>query len=316
MSAGSRAGELSFTGPHTFFKSRHVELAAAASGSLDVGILGIPYDFAVGFRSGCRWAPTALRQATGRFALPPTGFYDLVSDRRRLAGVRLADLGDVDPNQLERADTFARVSAAARSVRRVAALPVFVGGDHSLSYPLLRAYDDEPALQVLQFDAHLDFSDRRNGTAYSNSSPFRRAANDLPGLAGLTVVGLRGLRSDEEAVAAARERGHHLVTADAVHDSVTAVAAGLPTGHRLYVSVDVDVLDPAELPGTSSPEPGGLSFRQLGALLSTAMATNEVVGIDLMELAPELDASGRSQLLAARLLAEALAAWWDARPVS
>lgn len=314
MTDASRVGEMSFTGPHTFFKARHHDLHTLEAGSVDVGILGIPYDFAVGFRSGCRWAPSALRQATSRFALPPAGFYDLASGRRRLAGVRLADLGDVDPNQLERADTFDRISAAARLARRVARLPVFVGGDHSVTFPLLRAYDDEPALHVLQFDAHLDFSDRRNGTAYSNSSPFRRAVEHLPGLSGLSVIGLRGLRFDEEAVSAARARGHVLVTADAVHDSLSSAVAALPVGKRLYVSVDVDALDPAELPGTSSPEPGGLTFRQLTTLLRTALSTNDVIGVDLMELAPELDQSGRSQLLAARLVAEALAAWWDTSP--
>jgi len=321
--------ELSFTGPHTFFKAQHVDLAASAAtaaaaaaaagtgaavaGAFDIGVMGIPYDFAVGYRAGARWAPTAMRQASGRYALPALGFYDLAGDRRRLGGVRLADLGDVDPAQLERADTFARVTRAARLARRVAALPVFIGGDHSITYPLLRAYDDERELHVLQFDAHLDFSDRRNDTGYSNSSPFRRAAEDLPGLAGITVIGLRGLRFDQEAVAAATARGHTLVTAEDVHESLTRVRTALPAGRRLYVSLDVDVLDPAELPGTSSPEPGGLGFRQLVALLTQALAANDVVGFDLMELAPDLDPSGRSQLLAARLLAEGLAAWWDAR---
>ena len=313
MSDGGRGAELSFTGPHTFFKARHVDLAALEPDSFDVGLLGVPYDFAVGYRAGARWAPAAVRQSSGRYALSAAGFYDLESDRRRLAGVKLADLGDVDPAQLERAASFDRVTSAARLARSAVRLPVFVGGDHSITYPLLRAYDDEADLHVLQFDAHLDFSDSRNGTRYSNSSPFRRAVEDVPGLTGVTVIGLRGLRFDEEAVNAARARGHTLVTAGRVHEGGAAAAAALPAGRRLYISLDVDVLDPAELPGTSSPEPGGLSFRQLVALLARAVADNDVVGIDLMELAPELDPSGRSQLLAARLLAEGLAAWWDGR---
>lgn len=308
-----RAGELSFTGPYTFFKAAHVPLGDARASTLDVGILGLPYDFAVGFRAGARWAPGAVRRASGRYALPPDGFYDLATGRRRLAGVRLADLGDVDPAQLERAESFARVTAAARSARRSCALPVFVGGDHSLTFPLLRAYDDEPDLHVLQFDAHLDFSDARNATAYSNSSPFRRAVEALPGISGITVVGLRGLRFDQEAVGAARARGHTLLGADVVHASMHDALSALPVGQRLYVSFDVDVIEPAELPGTSSPEPGGLSFMQALTLMRAAIAGNSLVGIDLMELAPELDPGGRSELLAARLLAEALAAWWDAR---
>lgn len=310
-----RSGELSFTGPYTFFKARHAPLTDVTGGSLDVGVLGLPYDFAVGYRPGARWAPAAVRQASGRFALPPAGFYDLETDRRRLAGVRLADLGDVDPAQAERDITFDRVTEAARLARSAATLPVFVGGDHSLTYPLLRSYADEPELHVVQFDAHLDFSDQRNASAYSNSSPFRRAVEVLPGVASLTVIGLRGLRFDHEAVTAARSRGHTLVTARAVHDSLADAASTLPAGRRVYVSLDVDVLDPAELPGTSSPEPGGLSFTQLRTLLVQTMNDNDVIGFDLMELAPELDPSGRSELLAARLLAEAVAAWWDGRGV-
>ncbi|HET8986401.1 MAG TPA: arginase family protein [Trueperaceae bacterium] len=336
MSDRARSGELSFTGPFTFFKARHVDLASWAAGqavaagatadsgtgtgpgtvattAFDIGLLGIPYDFAIGFRAGSRWGPAAMRQASGRYAPPAAGFFDLASGRRRLSGVRLADLGDVDPAQLETETTFARVTQAARLARRAATLPVFIGGDHSLTYPLLRAYDDEREFHVLQFDAHLDFSDARNGTSFSNSSPFRRAREDVPGFAGLTVIGLRGLRFDQEAVTAATARGHTLVTADAVHESLTAVRASLPAGQRLYISLDVDAIDPAEVPGTSSPEPGGLGFRQVTTLLSQALADNDVIGFDVMELAPELDPSGRSQLLVARLLAEALAAWWDAR---
>ena len=307
-----RSGELSFTGPFTFFKADHLPLAEVPVSTLDVGVLGLPYDFAVGYRAGARWAPGAVRRASARFALPPEGYYDLATGRRRLAGVRLADLGDVDPAQLEREETFARVTEAARSARRSCGLPVFVGGDHSLTFPLLRAYDDEP-VHVLQFDAHLDYSDVRNATAYSNSSPFRRAVEAVPGITGITVVGLRGMRFDQEAVTAARARGHTLLGAEVVHGSIQEALNALPSATRLYVSFDVDVIEPAELPGTSSPEPGGLSFTQAVTLLGAAIARNRLVGLDLMELAPELDPSGRSELLAARLLAEALAAWWGAR---
>ncbi len=315
----SRSTELSFTGPATFFKAETVDRRSLppegreGAAPHDVACLGVPYDFAVGYRPGARFAPAAVRAASGRLALPPEGLYDLASGRRRLAGLDLVDLGDVDPLQLDVEATFARITEAARVARRAARLPVFVGGDHSISFPLLRAYDDEDELHVVQFDAHLDFSDARNGTELSNSSPFRRAFESVLGLSGRTVIGLRGMRADQEAAEASRRLGHRLVHAEAVHDSLAAVLEELPRGRRVYLSFDVDVLDPAELPGTSSPEPGGLSFRQVKALLDAVIERNELVGFDLTELAPGLDPSGRSELLAARLLAEALAAWWDAR---
>ncbi|HZW26807.1 MAG TPA: arginase family protein [Trueperaceae bacterium] len=306
----SRHGELSFTGPATFFKAPLLD-PGSGQGGHDVACLGVPYDFAVGYRPGARFAPAAVRAASGRLAWPEEGLYDLASDRRRLAGLGLVDLGDVDPLQLDAEATFARITAAARAARKTARLPVFVGGDHSISFPLLQAFDDEHDLHVVQFDAHLDFSDARNGTRLSNSSPFRRAFETSDGLTGRTVVGLRGMRADEEAVAASRELGHRLIRADEVHDSLAEVLARLPRGRRVYVSFDVDCLDPAELPGTSSPEPGGLSFRQLEVLLGAVIEHNELLGLDLTELAPGLDPSGRSELLAARVLAESLAAWWD-----
>ena len=312
MSEGAtgRHGELTFTGPATFFKA---PLLGQDGSGWDIGLLGVPYDFAVGFRPGARFAPAEVRQASGRFALPPAGFYDAAADRYRLRGARLVDAGDVDPAQLDTTESLLRITRAARQLRRRVSLPLFVGGDHSVSLPLLEAFDDVPDLNIVQLDAHLDFSDSRNQTALSNSSPFRRASERLPGLGGITVIGLRGMRADPEAYGAARRRGHVLVTARAVHERLQAALEALPSGKDVYLSIDVDALDPAELPGTSSPEPEGLSFAQLRAVIAATIGRNRLLAADLTELCPPLDPTGRSALLAARLLAEVMAAWWDGR---
>jgi agmatinase len=161
-----------------------------------LGVLGIPFDGAGGFRSGARWAPRALREASLRYAPPPDGFVDLETGRTLLAGTTVADTGDVELPSLEDALVRERIEAAARALRERCRLPLFLGGDHSVSYPLLRSFDDVASLHVVQIDAHLDFSDVRDGTRWSNSSPFRRAAEALPELGPITVVGLRGLRTD------------------------------------------------------------------------------------------------------------------------
>lgn len=317
-----RHTELSFTGPATFFKAPTLNTAertdvpdrAANSGAAphyDVAFLGVPYDFAVGYRPGARFAPAAVRAASGRYALPPQGYYDFATNAHRLAGARLLDAGDVDPAQLETAVSLERIEEAAAAVRALARLPVFVGGDHSVSYPLLRAFHDVENLHVVQLDAHLDYSESRNATRYANSSPFRRAAEALPNLRHVTVVGLRGVRADAEAFGAARARGHTLLSADAVRESLQAVVAALPQGRNVYLSVDVDALDPSELPGTSSPEPEGLTYEQVRDLVRATLQRNRLVGMDVTELAPNLDPSGRSELLTARLLAETLAMWWE-----
>jgi agmatinase len=302
---------LPFAGIATFARAPHAP--PDADWRADAAVLGVPFDIAVGFRPGQRFAPRAVREASLRYALPPEGFYDLRAGRVRLAGLALHDAGDVDVPSLEPELARERITAAARLVRARARLPVFLGGDHSVSYPLLRAFDDVDGLHVVQLDAHLDFTDARNDTRYSNSSPFRRAADELPNLAGVTTLGLRGLRFDREAVEAARARGHRLVpmwelaTADAVAAAVDALPAGAP----VYVSVDVDALDPAVLPATSSPEPDGLAYGALLALVQGAVRRNRLVGLDVVELAPALDPSGNSALLVARLVMDVLAAAFD-----
>lgn len=302
-----RSSELPFTGPATFLKAPHRPLSEPWVA--DVGFLGIPYDFAVGYRPGARFAPGALREASGRYAPGPEGFFDLETETYRLQGVSLVDAGDVDPAQLEYAETFRRISEAALKLRKRVRLPVFMGGDHSVSYPILRAYADLDELYVVQLDAHLDFSDLRNGTRYSNSSPFRRAVEELPGLKHITVVGLRGLRTNPEAFGAAKARGHTLIMASRVRANLPWVLDQLPQGKKVYLSFDADVLDPAIMPGTGSPEVEGLSYGEAMAVVRRTIERNELVGFDLVELAPHLDHSGLSALVGARLLAEVLAVW-------
>ncbi|AEB10992.1 arginase family protein [Marinithermus hydrothermalis] len=303
-----RHTELPFTGPATFLKAPHKPLTE--TWEADVGFLGLPYDFGVGYRPGARFAPNALREASGRYAPGPEGYYDPETNAHRLQGARLVDAGDVDPAQLEYAETFRRITEAARALRGRVRLPVFVGGDHTITYPVLRAYDDLEELYVVQIDAHLDYTDARNGTRYANSSPFRRAVEAVPGLKHITVVGLRGLRASREAFEAARARGHTLVFARQVKADLEATLQRLPRGKRVYLSFDIDALDPALAPGTGSPEVEGLTYGEAMRVVAHVIAHNELVGLDLTELAPNLDPTGRTALVGARLLAEAVALWW------
>ena len=273
----------------------------------DVGVLGVPFDIALGFRPGARFAARAIREASLRFALTRAGFYDLRSDRVRLAGLELRDVGDVNLPSLEPELARERIETAARALRARVRLPVFLGGDHSVTYPILRAYNDVPDLHVVQVDAHLDFTDERNGTRYSNSSPFRRAVEDLPNLTHITTIGLRGLRFDREAIHAAQTRGHTLIPTWEMND-LAAVILRLPQGKAVYLSFDVDALDPSVLPATSSPEVDGLSYATAMRIVQATAERNQLVGLDVVELTPNLDPSGNSALLTARLVMETLMA--------
>ncbi|MES3032702.1 MAG: arginase family protein [Gemmatimonadota bacterium] len=295
---------LSYAGISTFARAPHATLDSEFH--VDAAVLGIPFDIALGFRPGARFAPRAIRDASLRYAVPPEGLWNWHTDDTMLAGRTLCDAGDVDLPSLEPELAHRRIEAAARALRQRCRLPLFLGGDHSVSYPLLCAFDDVPDLHVVQLDAHLDFTDVRDGTRWSNSSPFRRAAEALPNLAHVTTIGLRGLRTDREAVTAARARGHTLVHADQVAPNGSVGSDVLPDGRSVYLSIDVDVFDPAVLSGTSSPEVDGLTHRQVAHLIRAVAASNTIVGIDCVELAPNLDPSGLSALVVARLLVETL----------
>ena len=299
---------LPFAGIATFARAPHAPLDHAWSA--DVAVLGIPFDAAVGFRPGQRFAPRAVREASLRYALPPEGFYDLRTDRVRLAGLSLVDAGDVNLPSLEPELARTRIEADARALRAHVRLPIFLGGDHSVTASTLRAFDDVPALHVVQLDAHLDFTDVRNSTCWSNSSPFRRAVEAMPNLVRITTLGLRGLRFDREAVAAARARGHVLVPMWELEGegAIAAALERLPQGEHVYLSLDVDALDPAVLPGTSSPEPDGMTAALARRIVEATAARNTVIGADLVELAPGLDPSGNSALLAARLVMDVIGA--------
>jgi agmatinase len=253
----------------------------------------VPFDTAAGFRPGQRFAPQAVRDASLRYTLPPEGLYDLRRDRVRLAGLTVRDVGDVDLPSLEPELGRERITSRARALRQRAALPVFIGGDHSVTFPLLRAFDDIEQLQIVQLDAHLDFGDVRNATRFSNSSPFRRAVEEIPSIASVTTIGLRGPRFDREAVVAAKARGHRLVPMWELGDGLAtttarleAAVAHLQPGAPVYLSIDVDVLDPSVLPGTSSPEPDGLAYAAVEYLIGAWSisaedpATHETVAAD------------------------------------
>jgi agmatinase len=304
-----RHHEMPSTGPATFFKAPW--RPDADRGEAHVGVLGVPYDEGAGSRPGARFGPVALRDVSGRFALPSEGFYDLDAGVMRLAGARIVDVGDVDPVQNDAEATFERVTSAARRLRTVARLPVFVGGDHSVTYPLLRAYDDVPELHVVQLDAHLGFSQLRRGSRLTNASTFRRAVEEVPGLKRITALGLRELQAGREAVEEARARGHALLSARRVREDLDGAINELPERAAVYLSIDVDVFDPAVLPGTADPEPDGLGYDRVLRIVDAVIGRNRLVGVDLVELAPRLDPGGRSAHVAARLLMDTFALWWD-----
>lgn len=290
------------TGVATFAGAPPVDWAAA----YDFVVFGIPFDCGVGYRPGQRLGPRAIRDASTRFRLPwgdgNPGYWDVEDDRTYLAGCRLADAGDVDPLYTDLDALDRRTETMVAAALATGATPVALGGDHSVTYPILRAFRGHP-LDILQIDAHLDFTDEIGGFRRSNSSPLRRAS-ELPWVGSVTVAGVRGIRTSKPAWEAAQARGHRIILA---RDGLEAALAALPAGRDLYVTLDIDGLDPSVAPGTSSPEPGGLSYRDVRALLRRAAERNRIAGADVVEVNPYLDPGAGTALLAARLAVELMA---------
>jgi len=283
----------------------------------DVMVLGVPWDGGTGLRGGARHGPRAIREASLRCPLwaaaQPIGYWDVATERHRLAGVRVIDLGDVTVVRASQDRTVAAIEAAARRARHEGAMLVTLGGDHSIAYPLVRAFDDCADLGIIQLDAHLDFADNVQGVPNSSSSPLRRIS-ELPFVGPMAVIGLRGLRTDPAAFTAARDRGNALISRAALRDiGPAAVVASLPAMQQIYLTLDIDVLDPTLAPGASAPELDGLRYDELRELLRAIARHGRIVGIDVVEVSPPLDPAGTTALAAAQALIELLGAVFEAR---
>lgn len=301
---------LPHSGIATFCKAAYVPDLAQLDA--EAAVIGVPSDFSASMRPGCRQAPRAIRDASTRFGwlgapTSPQGFFDAASREFRLQGVRLADCGDVDIAFSDHERNHARIEAMVRALLDRGAFPVILGGDHSISYPAIRAFERFAPLSIILIDAHLDYRDRFLGLPFTNNSPFRRA-RELPFVAGITTFGVRGIKSTDREFRESVEHGNRIVTSEEIFDQgPDRVLSSLPASlGNYYVSIDIDGLDPSIAPGTETPEADGLSFRQVKQLLRGIAARGRMVGLDLVEVNPYLDHSELTAHIAAQLLVEAL----------
>jgi agmatinase len=309
MPASRPSASLPHTGIATFCKAPFVFDPAAIDA--DIAILGVPFDGMASMRPGCRQAPRALRDASARFGWlgEPSnskGFFDIVTGQTFLAGKRIVDAGDVDVS-LDEGITRSRTTAHARKILDTGALLASIGGDHSVSFPLIAAFENLGPLTIVLFDAHLDYRDRFLGLDFTNNSPFRRAA-ELPFVKRIVTIGARGIKSSGIEYGESLKRGNLIFAAEAVADRGTAaIAAEIGDLGNYYVSLDIDGLDPSIAPGTESPEADGLTFRQAKTLLRALGKQGKLVGADIVEVNPYLDHSELTQHIAVQLLLETLA---------
>jgi agmatinase len=216
------------------------------------------------------------------------------------------DCGDVEIVPLLWEQDFALITAAVESILRRGALPLVAGGDHAVSFPILRAYTGRGPITVVHFDAHLDYRDEAMGVRFGHGNVLRRV-RELAHVKQVVSLGIRSLRTRREDHEAHRAHGNNLIPAWDIHaNPMERIAERLPEGQDVYVTFDIDAMDPGVAPGTGTPEVGGLSFEQARTLLDRVCTRNRVVGFDLVEVNPSLDPAGITALLAVQILVEAV----------
>src|SRR4051795_4262275 len=274
-----------FAGPPTFARLPRIDEVS----DVDVAVVGVPFDSGVSYRPGARFGPAQVRESS-RLLRP----YNPALDIEPFARQQVVDAGDMAVNPFDIGEAIAAIEGGARELLERSRRLMTIGGDHTIALPLLRAlHAVHGPIAVVHFDAHLDTWDTYFGAAYTHGTPFRRAAEEgLLDESGCLHVGIRGPLYDEGDLRADSALGFQVVpAADADRRGAPGMVDAIArrVGVRpVYVSVDIDVLDPAFAPGTGTPEAGGLTSRELLAILRSFTDLN-LVGADLVEVAPAYD---------------------------
>ena len=305
--------DLPFVGIATFGKRPYVSDWSKIDA--DVAVLGAPFDFGTQWRSGARFGPRAVREASTLFSFGHAGAYDHEDDAIYLGeDVRIVDMGDADIVHTDTDRSHANIETGVRAALNASALPVTIGGDHSINIPCIRAFDDQGDIHILQIDAHLDFVDERHGVRHGHGNPMRRAA-EQSFVTGLTQVGIRNVSSTaREGYEDARSMGSDILSVrQARRLGPQGVIDRIPAGARVYITIDIDAFCPSIAPGTGTPSHGGFLYYDVLEMLQIVAKQHEIVGIDLVEVAPDYDPTGSTAILAAQVLLNLLGFIFHAR---
>lgn len=280
--------------------------AATAAGA-DVAVLGIPYDGSTSYRSGTRFGPRAIREQS----LLLWG-YNNAQQVAPFRTLKVVDAGDVDVIPPDIMATHRQIELAASTILATGAKLLTLGGDHSISLPLLRAHAKQHGpVAVVHFDAHPDTWDSEYpGQLYSHGTPFKRAFEEgLIDPSAYVQIGIRGPTNGPQDYADALALGARMITLDELRgrslDDVIWEVRTIVGSRLLYVTLDIDVVDPAFAPGTGTPEVGGLTSYDILRLVR-GLRGLKAIGFDLVEVSPPYDHAGITAILAANLAFEFL----------
>jgi guanidinopropionase len=290
-----------FSGVASFMRARCHDIHP----SVDIGLVGVPFDLGVNFRTGARQGPSGVREASRliRRVHPTSGI-------RPFEICNVADLGDAPINPMSKDKSIDMIREFFEELRDAQILPISVGGDHTIPLPILRALAAREPVGVLHVDAHADVLDTLCGDSVNHATFMRRALEEkLIDPRRVIQIGLRGSRFSDDDVQYSYDSGYEVVTMDdyeemgraAVIERIGEVLGNGP----IYVSIDIDGLDPAYLPGTGVPEIGGILPRDMQVILRS-LRGRRIIGADISEVSPCFDPTGITCVTVANLMFEIL----------
>jgi len=296
-----------FAGVPTFMRLPYVPPGHDRFGEVEIGLIGAPWDSGTTNRPGPRHGPRQLRDASTMIRAQHP-----VSGMRPFERARCADLGDVGPNPASIPDSLERMTGFYASLKAAGVRPLTAGGDHLCSLPILRGLADQP-LGMIHFDSHTDlFHNYFGGEMYTHGTPFRRAIEEgLLDPKRVVQIGIRGTMYDREDLDFADSVGVRIIRIEEFFDrgvaDVMAEAREIVGSAPIYVSYDIDFVDPTFAPGTGTPEVGGPnSFQALE--VCRHLYGLDIRGADLVEVSPPFDASGGTAFLGVSIMFELLCA--------
>lgn len=271
----------------------------------DVAVFGMPYDMSTQWRPGTKLGPRGIRDSSCLYSLGHKGSYDPERDEVYLHPevVKVVDVGDVDQVHADMEQCFDNIDKFVRKLTEKNVLPVGLGGDHAVTIPFAKALEAYGPFNVIQIDAHLDFCDHRSGMRLGQGSPIRRMS-EMDHVQKIWQIGIRGIGSSHKSdFEDARNYGSTIVSPRQLRKmGIDALLETMPKDEKYFITFDIDGLDATIAQGTGTPSPGGLYYNEVQELLEGIAKRGNVIGFDLVEVAPCYDPSGMTCQTAARLI--------------
>ena len=277
----------------------------------DAVVLGIPYDEGTTYRPGTRFGPRAIRDASMFYSYDghENRYYDADRQKWILKGKTIADAGDVEIEPLSLKKNWKAITGAVTSILDAGAIPAVLGGDHSITDPVVQAFEGRK-FHYMHFDTHAD-CDQMFYSDFTHGSPVQHLLEK--GLAeSVTLIGIRGLTNSPHDIARVQEMGVNVITTRELKKNLLQPAPDLFKKGDYYISLDIDFFDPSAAPGTGTPEPGGLFFPDFSDVIDLIADRGNIIGFDVVEVNPLFDgASANTAHLAARCVLELMSAALD-----